>query len=204
MPIVPQTTFILPQVLDLETALKICTSLAAAQNSHEFIFDFGKVVNVEPSAMLLVSSEIAELRMRFPGARFLCRKHERMTYAGHMGFFKSFGVDFGKHPGQAAGSSSYIPMTLINYEDIENMADERQHALQDEIEDHSKRLAEMLCKAPDGPLFDTLAYSIREIMRNVAEHSKSIRLGICAQYWPSKNKVEVAIVDPWHRYQSKH
>ncbi|WP_426687214.1 hypothetical protein [Rhodanobacter ginsengiterrae] len=32
-------------------------------------------------------------------------------------------------------------------------------------------------------------------MRNVVEHSESKQIGICAQYWPSKNKVEAAIID---------
>ena len=145
--------------------------------------------------MLLISSEIAALRMRFPDASFVCRRHERMTYAAHMGFFQSFGVEFGKQPGQAAGSSNYVPMTILDLEDIEHAAAQRARAIQDEIEDQSRRLAEVLSKSDSGALFDTLVYSMREIMRNVVEHSKSDRLGICAQYWPSKSRVEVAILD---------
>ena len=191
----PPSVFVIPAALNLETALATCAAIASAKEATEFVFDFGNVVHVEPFPMLLLSSEIAALRMRFPDARFICRKHEKMTYAAHMGFFRSFGVEFGKRPGQASGSSSYIPMTLLNCEDIEREATQRSRALQEGIEDHSKRLAEVLCKSTSGALFDTLAYSMREIMRNVVEHSKSNRLGICAQHWPSKNRVEVAILD---------
>jgi len=40
-----------------------------------------------------------------------------------------------------------------------------------------------------------LAYCIREILRNIVEHSKALSYEFCAQYWPSKHKVEVAILD---------
>lgn len=195
MPKHSPTVFALPAALTLETTLAACVAIASAKEASEFVFDFGNVVHVEPFPMLLLSSEIAALRMRFPDASFVCRRHEKMTYAAHMGFFRSFAVEFGKHPGQATGSSSYVPMTLFNCEDLEREATQRSRALQEEIEDHSKRLAEVLCKSTTGAMFDTLAYSMREIMRNVVEHSKSARFGICAQYWPSKNRVEVAILD---------
>jgi hypothetical protein len=44
-------------------------------------------------------------------------------------------------------------------------------------------------------LFDALSYSIREVMRNVFEHSKARNLYYCAQYWPKSSKVEFAIAD---------
>ncbi|NKX44868.1 hypothetical protein [Roseicyclus persicicus] len=44
-------------------------------------------------------------------------------------------------------------------------------------------------------MFDTLSYSIREIVRNTAEHSEAPELLICAQYWPSRKEVEVGFAD---------
>jgi hypothetical protein len=40
-----------------------------------------------------------------------------------------------------------------------------------------------------------LSYSLRELMRNVFEHSETDSLYYCAQYWPKSSKVEVAVAD---------
>jgi hypothetical protein len=56
-------------------------------------------------------------------------------------------------------------------------------------------MAAMLCGSNSGAVFDTLTYSVRELMRNVVEHSEASQFGICAQYWPTKGRVEVAIID---------
>jgi len=40
-----------------------------------------------------------------------------------------------------------------------------------------------------------LEFVLREIIRNVAEHSKASQLGFCAQYWSYRNLVELAILD---------
>jgi hypothetical protein len=53
----------------------------------------------------------------------------------------------------------------------------------------------MLLQDDKGNLNSALSYSIREIIRNVVEHSRSSVVGYCAQYWPTRNRVEVGIVD---------
>ena|SRR5438045_1781964 len=84
-------------------------------------------------------------------------------------------------------------MTLLDCAEIERQAAQKNLVVQEEIENRSQHLAEILCGEPSGPLFETLAYAIREIIRNVAEHSKAPQVGVCAQV--KKNRVEVAIVD---------
>src|SRR3712207_4279572 len=44
-------------------------------------------------------------------------------------------------------------------------------------------------------MFDVLSYSIREIFRNVFEHSGAESLHFCAQYWPTSNRVEFSVAD---------
>ncbi|AZQ66887.1 hypothetical protein EF888_06885 [Silicimonas algicola] len=63
------------------------------------------------------------------------------------------------------------------------------------IEGKAAELAGILTRQQAGELQDTLTYSIREIMRNVVEHSGSDKIHLCAQYWPLRNEVEVGIVD---------
>ncbi len=145
--------------------------------------------------MLLVSSEIQRLVRKFPGTKTACINFDHMTYAGHMGFFQAFGLEYGKAPGEAKGSKRYLPLRIFNCEQLVKDAARKGIEVGDEVEEESKSMAALLCGSDIGPIFETLSYSVREMMRNVVEHSKATQFGICAQFWPSKNKVEVAILD---------
>ena len=65
----------------------------------------------------------------------------------------------------------------------------------DVIEARSRELAGVLTQTDHGPLFDTLSYSIREIIRNTVEHSEAEAVLLCAQHWPTRHQVEVGIAD---------
>ncbi|QPZ92318.1 ATP-binding protein [Thioclava electrotropha] len=121
--------------------------------------------------------------------------YEHHGYAANLGFFKSFGLNHGKEPGEAAGSSRYIPIRDLNVAQIKDEAVDRFLEVGDVIEERAAELAKILTQDEAGDLQDTLTYSIREIMRNVVEHSKSENIHVCAQYWPSRHEVEVGIVD---------
>lgn len=185
---------LVPSSLDLRAALEFSSKLADVEESDEYIFDFQNTRTVEPFPMLLVSSQIRRLSDKFKNSKAACSNFRHMTYAGHMGFFQAFGLEFGKFPGEAKGSSSYLPLTIYDCETLIKRAAEKGTEVGDEVEAVSKHMAGMLC-GKEGAVYDTLAYSLRELMRNVVEHSHAKQFGICAQYWPSKNKVEVAILD---------
>jgi anti-sigma regulatory factor (Ser/Thr protein kinase) len=145
--------------------------------------------------MLLLSSEIRRFVRTYPEATIACSNYRHMTYAGHMGFFRAFGLEFGKAPGEAAGSPRYLPVTIFDCGELERSAAQKGNAVGDEVEEQSGRMAAMLCGDDRGPAHEALTYSVREIMRNVVEHSGAPRFGVCAQYWPKKHRVEVAILD---------
>lgn len=184
----------MPSSLDLETALQVCLRLSTLEDD-EITFNFRNTGNVEPFGLLMVSSEISRLKKRLPEAKLACSNFDHMHYAGHMGFFKAFGLDHGKHPGEAYGSQNYVPLTILNSATLRDEAIKEGVEVGERIEAESKRLASILCNGNEGDLFDTLSYSIRELMRNVIEHSMAKSFGFCAQYWPTKNRVEVAILD---------
>jgi anti-sigma regulatory factor (Ser/Thr protein kinase) len=54
---------------------------------------------------------------------------------------------------------------------------------------------EVLSRQSGGDVYDTLAYSLREVIRNVVEHSESNTVQFCAQHWPTMNRVHLAILD---------
>lgn len=185
----------IPTSLDLVNSLNFSRELAELAPAEAYRFDFGAVKFFEPFGILLVSSEMARLKRRYPESTFSCFDYKRLGYAAHMGFFKSFGLDFGKNPGEANGGSAYIPLTLLGCERIKDTAATLGNDPGDVLEDEAGNLASMLCKSGSGAAFDALRYSIREIMRNVVEHSQGTQIAFCAQYWEQKNRVEVVIAD---------
>jgi hypothetical protein len=184
-----------PSSLTLQDVLEF-GSLLSNLEGDSFTFDFKNCRGViEPFGMLMASSQISRLRKKIPNATVFCRNFDHMGYASHMGFFSAFGLNHGNKPGQASGSSTYIPLTLLNVKVLRDEALQQGVEVGERIEKESRRLALILCNGGEGDLFDTLSYSIRELMRNVVEHSEAITIAFCAQYWPTKNKVEVAILD---------
>lgn len=185
----------LPKALDLEGSLDFSLVTSEVEEADEYIIDFADVGIIEPFGLLLVSSEIQRLIQHHPNSKCHFINYKRMTYAGTMGFFKAFGCEFGKAPGEALGSSRYIPINILNSDEMRRAAEADDKQVGEVIEEKSKKLSNLLCGASEGDINDTLTYSIREIIRNIIEHSESNQFGMCAQYWPSKNRVEVAIID---------
>lgn len=189
------TTVAVPVNLDLPSALIFAERVASLQDSDAYTLDFERMRHVEPFGMLLVSSEIRKLARRVCSPKILCSNFKHHTYAAHMGFFKSFDLAHGNAPGEARGSSNYLPITILETAQVEHEAFSAGLEVGAQIEAISGSMSSMLCGENEGDMFDTLTYSIREMVRNVVEHSGAERFGICAQHWPSKRRVEVAILD---------
>lgn len=111
-----------------------------------------------------------------------------------MGYFKHFGLDFGKEPNEASGGSSYLPITIINVASLREASNTRREKIQETIYRRSVHLASILGQG-NYELEVTLAYAIREIMRNVVEHSLSQNIYLAAQRWANVGEVEIAIFD---------
>lgn len=183
-----------PRRLTLESSVQFACQLRDLPNAETYILDFGGVGRIEPFALLFLSSELQRFSSKRSG-NFAAANYESCTYAGHMGFFKSFGLEFGKSAGEANGSGTYIPITIYDVEVIKQQAANNYEVVGEFVERQAEEMAAILTRDSAGDLFDTLTYAIREIVRNVIEHSQSNQFGFCAQYWPSYGTVELAILD---------
>ena len=188
----------MPQNLSLTEAINFCNRLWELPQDTIYEFDFHRMGRVEPFTMAYVANEMKRFRQSKAAVRFTALNYKDHTYAAHMGFFQAFGLTHGNTPGQASGSSTYIPLTLLNVAAIQQEAAQRSVNPGDIIEEKASQIAQLLIRQPEGNLVDTLTFSIREIMRNVVEHSGSEFIEYCGQYWPSQNMVEVAILDVGH------
>ncbi|PHR58140.1 MAG: hypothetical protein COA44_04355 [Arcobacter sp.] len=184
----------LPQNLSLKQAINFCNRLWSLEKGDSYEFDFGRLQFIEPFTMAYVANELKRFSIENLGACTATNFQDK-TYAAHMGFFKAFGLEHGNEPGEAKGSSTYIPLTILEVSEIQREADLQGVNIGDILEDKSKLIAQILTREKRGDLVDTLTFSMREIMRNIVEHSESEIIEYCAQYWPTKNLVEVAILD---------
>lgn len=189
---------LIPSRLDTESAITFIQNLHKLPQSLEYVFDFKYLSWVEPFALLYLSYHLATFSDKYPGVSFKVDNFSISNahlYAAHMGFFQSFGLDFGKNAGEAKGSAHYIPITIYDVDKIRVDAQNEAIDVGDMLEVIARKLACLLTQSNSGELIDTLGFSLREMFRNVVEHSGAKRIGICGQYWPTKRQVEIAVLD---------
>lgn len=188
-------TLPIPAKLTLDTALAFTHQIGSQPVDLKFLnLDFSKFARVEPFGMLVVAHGIRQFKKRASQTIIVATglpQNEAEGYASHMGFFKACDIQLGKNPGQAKGSARYLPIT---YQSTAELADAGEH-LGTNIQRLSLKLAQMLTQQTSGALVDTLTYSFREIIRNVAEHSQSPDFAYCAQYIYTDGTVEIALID---------
>lgn len=155
--------------------------------------DFSSTKFFTPLSLLFIPHQIRAFYKRYPEVRLHIVGHQHLAYPAHMGFFDSLGGDFGKTMGEASGDRNYLPISIINVSQF--IKNSGSHNVRDSIDSETKRLAYVLIRTNKGIVFDLVQYSLREIIRNVFEHSGSKICMYCAQYWPSKNRVQICIVD---------
>jgi anti-sigma regulatory factor (Ser/Thr protein kinase) len=175
-------------------AIDFCNNDLDFADVDKVVFDYGKMSTFEPFGMLLVSSKIRELKRIYSDITYYTKAHKHHGYAAHMGYFQSAGQPFGKKPGEAEGNDRYIPITALKVKELRLESYQQTEEIQDTIVRKANDLAQVLGQGNDT-LVEVLSYSIRELMRNIVEHADSEVILFAAQSWPSKDVVELAILD---------
>lgn len=181
--------------LDLEGSLEAARDLWNLPDNVDYRIDFGPLKWTEPFGMLYFARQLRTFADQRKPCRFQAVNFEAHGYLAHMGFFQSFGLKFGNEAGAASGSQVYVPITEVNIRQLHLEAGQCQVPVQEIIERLCSKLAIVLARSEDGPLQQTLTYSLREILRNVTEHSNADSIWYAAQYWPAKQLVELSILD---------
>lgn len=184
-----------PSRLIFQNSIDFVKNLRELKPQKEIEFDFSNLTTIDPFSLLLVSSEIQRCRSRLKDSKFIATHFDHCTYPAHMGFFQAFGVNFGKKPGEAKGSSTYIPINIYNAREIRKDARELMINPAELLESKAKEISNILTRNKKGDLNEVLTYCLREIFRNVIEHSDAEQFGFCAQYRPSLNRVSFSIID---------
>ena len=193
-----QKRIFIPHQLDIFNTIYFVNELFSYEEGFDYTIDFKTMNWVEPFSLLYLSFALSQFKQyhSIPNSNFENYQNgSANSYAAYMGFFKSFGIDNGNTPGELLSTSRYIPIKLLDSEILKQKAIENYEHAAETTEVLSQELTTVLTQAKDGNLFDLIQYSIREIIRNVIEHSQAKRFGFCAQYYPQKGRVELSLLD---------
>ncbi|RYJ42884.1 hypothetical protein [Flavobacterium beibuense] len=186
---------LVPKYLFFEDTIEFINSFKDLRNSKKYIFDFKNLIRIDSISLLLLSSEIHLFKKANSESEFIAKNFTHCTYPAHMGFFQSFGLNHGKFPGEAKNNNRYIPIRIYKTNDIKQVARDMFVNPGEILEDFAAEISNVLTQGKDENLFEILKYCVREILRNIVEHSESDKFGFCAQYLPSLNKVSFAVLD---------
>lgn len=182
--------------LDANNVIEYCEYLDEIEFFKEdhLICNYGSMSTFNPFGMLVMGSKIREIISTYSNIKHSDEMYDKHTYAGTMGYFQSVDTGYGKKPGEALGSKNYIPLTKIELKDFEEDKAFLTEHIGFSIERHSERLANVLSRGNEE-LCNLVTFMIREMMRNVIEHSESETLWFSGQAWEQKGIVEIALVD---------
>lgn len=149
----------------------------------------------EPLPMLLLGRDLRALQRNNVGKRFTCttRASEFRGYADHVGFFKYCGFLRGNEIGAASGSNTHVPIQLIDLNRLKEISGDRPYV--EIVEEKSDELARVLLGSAQHGAFNSIRYSIREVLRNSVEHSEGGVVIYFGQYWPNRSEAEIVIYD---------
>src|SRR5690606_3118224 len=101
-----------------------------------------------------------------------------------------------KSPRREEYISNYIPIRIVSSNDIIRESADRCIHYGEFIESYFvPEFLEILYNKLSVKLVEILKYCIREIIRNIIEHSKCSQFAICGQFYKERQQVSLAIVD---------
>ncbi|WP_204321153.1 ATP-binding protein [Cupriavidus neocaledonicus] len=185
--------------LDRGRLPQLFAELDAARDHPEVSVDFAPMRFSLPTGMLALGSKLREWvqyrkeRNFSSSALGINNARQAHSYLMHMGFFHFIGLEAGNEVGEARGSRSYVPITRISRPEV----DVGQRGVEEwyaAIEAEARKVAGVLAGFDDSQPLRAYSYSIREVIRNVFEHSQAAECYICGQRW-NNGQVEIAILD---------
>ena len=141
---------------------------------------------------------IAMIRKRKPDITFLVRyrpDQNGFSYASNMGFFKFISefLDLGKLPGELLGSQNYLPIKLESF--IGKKKEKGIFLADGEVAEITAEELSTVLVHDNEELKYLYNYVLRELIRNIPEHSNSDIVGYAAQYWPRLKLSEICVFD---------
>ena len=177
----------LPNQLNLQGSCEFSCNLHTLVDIPEVDIDFSSLRFARPHGTLIIANSIRKFQ-RLRGEGYKTRalnvnySNNAHSYLMHIGFFHFIGLEIGNNVGDASGSNTYIPINTISKDDVEKGAQELGLDAKDAILNKSEEMANLIIhRVHTESVNAAISYSIREIMRNVFEHSQSQSCFFCGQ-----------------------
>lgn len=167
-------------------------------NDKELVFDFNPIAfaKIIPAAILAreIKSVVKYRKERQLITRALQeRDSSPLEYLRYISYFKLIGLDSGNNIRTSCQTTNYIPVTEYSYLHFKNLAESDSfRSVQDYIEIESDELSKLFSQRRET--VELISYALKEIIRNVYEHSNADKVYIMGQYWKNGN-VQIAILD---------
>lgn len=193
-------TIFFPSHFGRDTLDTFFVDLDSMQNEQEVCLDCGWLNYSYPTGMLIAGSKI-RVWVKYRKQKGLVTRmkgHDSSKnvhgYLRHLGFFQFIGMPEGNSVGQASGSMTYLPITKI-VKPIFDSSTQDVQTWYEEIMSQTRRFANLLSGTNSYTEENKLYhYALREIVRNVFEHSEAEECFLCGQRW-FDGRVEVAVID---------
>lgn len=186
--------------LDLDIARKVSLQLYEQKDRDDLALCFYDIRFVFPFSTLYLLSTIwtinnhRESRNLPPLEIYYNEYNDACSYLGYFGFFRRIGIDFGAENDGMQGT--YIPITEIKSEELQEEAIKKKVAFQEIIERMSEKIVKIILPNEfyENQEDQLLSYSLREIIRNCFEHGEAKSCYVMGQRWQN-GYAELAILD---------
>ena len=183
-----------PGLQNIEKAFNFTIRMSNETIPNRTVFRFSNSKGCDPFPMLVVSSAIRYSRRRSGAKNCTAQNVDLNSYGHHMRFYTACGIQTDKTLEEDYGNSRYLPITKISISDLSAEGCKNYQNIQEIINQKACQMASVLCQC-EGLIKEQLSYILRELIRNIPEHSGADEIWFCAQYWPSYDFVELAILD---------
>ncbi|ENK0809795.1 sensor histidine kinase [Vibrio fluvialis] len=194
------TTIKFPKTFDRDTLQEFFEELDSCQNLDKVCIDCSTITWSMPTAMLVAGSKLRQWIKTRRDLKLITTRKGVDTYSAvhnylkHIGFFDFVMMGEGKCVGEAKGSSTYTAITRVEKPVLtegENALDEWYENIQSKV----RGLAIIISGETEGQQINKFYnYALREIVRNVFEHSGANECFVFGQRW-NGGKAEIVIVD---------
>lgn len=165
----------------------------------KFTFDFNNLKWIDPSGAVLLLETIANLNERDIFVDFIPLEDTSkaaISYGINMGIFQKLGLS--EEVSREEGST-YLAPKKISRSDVQIFLKEKGHHIEYYFEYISEKISRKVLRYEklnyDDRLSDLFTYVIRELIRNIFDHSKSEYFYYGSQFIPKTSIVELVIAD---------
>lgn len=180
---------LVPKFDNVEAILDFCSKLDGL--SDPVTLDFSDLGFSRPKGMVLAAAACRSLKKN--GLLNGITGDECNSYVVNMGFYESFG--FQRRTAKALGNERYIPLQNLTVAEVQQEAEKFSENQGETVQRWSGKMAHLLTQDFTSEQYKLIKYALREVARNVVEHSGSDAIFIAGQYWPATREVELVIYD---------